>query len=201
MKYVYYQLRFRLKLQKKGKFRTAMSSDTVKIDQFLNAILSRKEFDNFTIMELRDAYAKESGDESDLNQTRKLVYRLLMRLLKLNLFVKEVSCNSRKSRYKKTDKFLRTSFTSKLRRSHLADSKEQAKFNQKNIKRIEERLKQYQVELLSSIGESEEYKRLYSTNPELKTILEKQYHLARDNSSRLLGQIKALKQVMSHFSG
>ena len=66
--------------------------------------------------------------------------------------------------------------------------------------KVEEQLKQYKVDLLASVGESEEYMRLYQTNPEFKTFLENEYHQAREQSSKLLGQIKALETVLEHYS-
>jgi len=70
--------------------------------------------------------------------------------------------------------------------------------NDNSAKQLEESIKQYQVDLLSSIGESEEYMRLYVAFPKMKTHLETQYHQARERSSKLLGQIKAIKNILSH---
>jgi hypothetical protein len=66
------------------------------------------------------------------------------------------------------------------------------------IQQLEKRLKESEVDLLTSIGESEEYMRLYRSFPEMKTHLESQYLQARENSSKLLGQIKAIKSVLAH---
>ena len=66
------------------------------------------------------------------------------------------------------------------------------------IQQLKERLKQSEVDLLTSIGESEEYMRLYQSFPEMKADLESLYMLARENSSKLLGQVKAIKSVLAH---
>lgn len=66
------------------------------------------------------------------------------------------------------------------------------------VQQLENRLKESKVDLLTSIGESEEYMRLYQSFPEMKAYLESQYLQARENSSKLLGQIKSIKSVLAH---
>jgi hypothetical protein len=51
--------------------------------------------------------------------------------------------------------------------------------------------------MMAAIGESEEYIRLLNDYPEMKNILSESYHSSRDNSSKLLGKIKAIKTILS----
>ena len=67
------------------------------------------------------------------------------------------------------------------------------------IQQLEEHLKQSEIDLLASIGESEEYMRLYQFFPDMKAHLESQYLQARETSSKLLGQIKAIKSAITHL--
>jgi hypothetical protein len=51
--------------------------------------------------------------------------------------------------------------------------------------------------MMSAIGESEEYLRLLRAFPEIKNILSHNYELAKNNSSKLLGKIKAISATLS----
>ena len=175
-----------------------VTKKTIPIDRHLDLILKNNSFNNFTVTQLRDAYAS-SANISKI-EARKVIYRQILRLQKLGIFKKEQAVNARESKYSKTAKFLNSQFKPRsLKRSP------QIKMSQQPtsvgaLNEIEEQLKQYKVDLLASVGESEEYMSLYESNPEFKTLLEAEYHQARDQSSKLLGQIKALKTVLSYYS-
>ncbi len=172
-----------------------VTKKTIPIDRHLDLILKNNSFNNFTVTQLRDAYAS-SANISKL-EARKVIYRQILRLQKLGIFKKEQAVNARESKYSKTAKFLNTQFKPRsLKRS--PEIKMTTSVGA--INKIKEQLKQYKVDLLASVGESEEYMSLYESNPEFKTLLEAEYHQARDQSSKLLGQIKALKTVLSYYS-
>jgi len=175
-----------------------MVKKTVQIDRYLDLILNNNSFNNFTVTQLRDAYASIAKISNI--EARKIIYRQVLRFLRLGLFKKEQAVNSRESKYSKTAKFLKTQFKPRsVVRTRRVRMTQQTTAGD-NLNNIKEQLKQYKVDLLASVGESEEYMRLYESNPEFKTLLESEYHLARDQSSKLLGQIKALKTVLSHYS-
>jgi len=83
-----------------------MSKDKIKVDAGLNSILSRSDFDNFTVLELRDAYLKIlDGNTTNKLEARLFVYRNLLRLLKRG-FLKRIDAeDKRKTKYRKTEKF------------------------------------------------------------------------------------------------
>ena len=62
---------------------------------------------------------------------------------------------------------------------------------------LQAELQQYQVDLSSSIAESEEYQRLYEKLPELKPQLEIYFMQAREKCSRLLGQVTAIETILT----
>ena len=64
---------------------------------------------------------------------------------------------------------------------------------------LDQLVKTYQVDLLSSIGESEEYLRLHQTYPQLKAKLEPHYLKSRDVSSKILGKIRAIESVLAGY--
>ncbi|MEJ2765232.1 response regulator [Photobacterium sp. MCCC 1A19761] len=179
-----------------------MLNNPIKINQHLYFILMDEQFDNFTVVEMRDAYLSSFDNDLDKNEARKIIYRQILRLQKRGLLEKNGANNARDSRYKKTALF----YQSDLKPHPKGDSPARQISNHDHISeckdpvihQLKERLKQCEVDLLTSIGESEEYMRLYESFPEMKEHLESQYLQARENSSKLLGQIKAIKIVLAH---
>lgn len=90
-------------------------------------------------------------------------------------------------------------FCKNQRHLHPLQNRQQETRKKSNaINQLEERLKQSEIDLFTSIGESEEYMRLYQSFPDMKVHLESQYLQARETSSKLLGQIKAIKSAITH---
>jgi len=61
---------------------------------------------------------------------------------------------------------------------------------------LTERLNHYKNELLTGLGEAEEYKRLYEQFPKLKSKLQPKYNGVREHNSKLLGSIKAVENLI-----
>ena len=176
-----------------------MSKASTKISPQLHTILQNESFNNFHVTQLRDAYVANSSVPQDLIEARKYVYRQILRLVKKGLLLKKGTKNSKTVMYQKSDLFFKTNF---IAQSITTGTVNQPKTTSVNtsiaVQQLEERLKESEVDLLTSIGESEEYMRLYQSFPEMKAHLESQYLQARENSSKLLGQIKAIKSVLAH---
>ncbi len=178
-----------------------MSHKSISINEHIYSILKDESFNNFTVTQLRDRYMAELSQPIDSVEARQIVYRQVLRFSRQRIFQKEAANNARESTYRKTPKFFKTRFKIRLINKHSAlNSESSPRINVDSLVLIEGQLKQYKVDLLASVGESEEYMRLYQSNPELKTLLESEYLQARDQSSRLLGQIKALDTVLRHCS-
>lgn len=62
---------------------------------------------------------------------------------------------------------------------------------------LQEELSQRRVELVASIGEAEEYHRLYNKYPTLRGALKDQYLESRERSTKLLGQLRAVETVIT----
>ena len=175
-----------------------MKCSTVKLDENLLSILTRKDFDNFTVLQLRDAYLTVHELKLEPKKTRTFVYGQILRLVNLGLLVKEEKENSRKTIYKKSSEFYTAKIQSKTS-STIAKPLISTESTEFSSEPLENQLNQYKVDLLACIGESEEYMRLYESNPYLKEILESNYLAAREQSSKLLGQIKAIETVLSYI--
>ena len=179
-----------------------MSTKKITIDQFLYKVLSDSRNKEFTVVQIRDEYLKVLPSPITPIEARKSVYRQLLRLVKISILTKNRNSNPQQTKYRVSQYFSRLNFklTTPYHQRNCPSQMPNKEIQDHQSVRFEEQLKQYQVDLMSSIGESEEYKRLYTVNPGLKALLEAQYHQARDKSSKLLGQIKAINTVISHLA-
>lgn len=176
----------------------------VKIDQRLHTLLIRDDLDNFTAAEVRDMYVKPSLSTEELNPVHawKKIYRQLNRLVSRGLLIKQASAQQRQRTYTKTPEFQKAVF--KL--SDLPEPPGEAKGSDTSddadislLNRLRDRAKQHQVDLSASIGESEEYMHLYNFYPALKSQLESEYLRARERSSKLLGQLRAIEIIIAQY--
>lgn len=179
-----------------------MSVVKIAIDKYLYEILEEHAHQGLTVVWLRDSYLQKLSKPISPDDARKTIYRQLLRLVKAGALSKHPDNNPQRSIYRVAGKFHQVNFKlTTPSHQYIPSGKNPVnEIRSSQSDGFEQQLRQYQVDLLSSIAESEEYKRLYSLNPELKGLLEAQYHHARDKSSKLLGQIKAIKTVISHLS-
>ena len=176
-----------------------MSKASFTVNTQLHAILQDESFNNFHVTQLRDAYVGNSSVTQDPTEARKYVYRQILRLVKKGLLLKKGTKNSKTVTYQKSELFFKTNFIAQsITAGTVSKPKATSVDTSIAVQLLEERLKESEVDLLTSIGESEEYMRLYRSFPEMKAHLKSQYLQARENSSKLLGQIKAIKSVIAH---
>ena len=173
----------------------------MKLKAEINQILSDPAFDNFTVLELRNTLLKRlEGEKPNKAEVRHIVYRQVLGLMKKGLLSKIDASNNRRIRYKKTTIYLSSQKVAS-NKSSSADTTEPAKTIPPHIhiqQNLLEKLQRYKFELLTCLGESDEYKTLYSEFPELKKQLQESYHQTKDHSSKLLGRIKAIESIMQH---
>lgn len=156
-------------------------------------ILVEQSTDNFTALQLRDACEQLSPTGlANKSEAYKAVYQQLTKL-KRHGFISS-SRHQGQVCYVKTDKFTPEAFT--CSNPSVLIVNEQLTKKPDIHSELVNKLKVYEVDMLSAIGESDEYKTLYSSYPELKTQLEAQYLIARERSSKILGKITAIKQVI-----
>lgn len=173
------------------------------------SVLIEGNLNNFTVMELRDAIIRECKDETDmtLRDYHKRAYRVVLRLLTAGLLEKSKDI-SEFARYKKTPLFVASVFKQRVtvdRGPKQPKQLTQVEHGAPSLPvkdpcirdELDRLVKTYQVDLLSSIGESEEYLRLHQTYPQLKAKLEPHYLKSRDVSSKILGKIRAIESVLA----
>jgi hypothetical protein len=178
-----------------------MSEETVRLDAELSTILSPAEFDNFTVLELRDAYvALPANVGMDKTKAQRIVYRQVYRLKNKGLLRRADASKKRNICYEKTELFFSTEILPRSSNEEIkptaASKVETDKGRHLFVKNLVEKLRQYKLELLTSMGESDEYKALYSEYPHLKGQLQESYNTARDNCSKLLGRVKAIETLI-----
>ncbi|MGK0271789.1 MAG: hypothetical protein ACI88H_002455 [Cocleimonas sp.] len=171
----------------------------LKVPQAIYSILITDGLNNFTVSQLRDIYIEKS-DSIDAVKARKTVYRHIFRLHNLGMLLKNKGKRVREHRYSKTELFNQIGIytNGNNSRDKSAGLNATYKSNTETHKSLRERLNQYEVDLIASIAESEEYMHLYESHPELREHLETNYLQSRECSSKLLGQIKAIKSVISY---
>lgn len=178
-----------------------MSQLKMKLKAELNQILSDPTFDNFTVLELRNTLLN-SLDDKNLNKSevRQVAYSQVLWLTKKGHLSKIDASNNRKIRYKKTAIFyssLKTT-SSESSSTDITDATPTMDSHNHIQQNLLEKLQLYKFELLTCLGESDEYKTLYSEFPELKKQLKESYHQTKDHSSKLLGRIKAIESLIQH---
>ena len=176
------------------------------------SVLIEGNLNNFTVMELRDAIIRECKDETDmtLRDYHKRAYRVVLRLLTAGLLQKSKDI-SEFARYNKTPLFVASVFKQRVtvdRGPKQPKQPTQVEHGAPSFPvkdpcirdELDQLVKTYQVDLLSSIGESEEYLRLHQAYPQLKAKLEPHYLKSRDVSSKILGKIRAIESVLAGMS-
>lgn len=187
-----------------------LSHPRLKLDRYLRHILIDKGLESFSISELSDEYLitfKEmSGKDLDASETRKWIYRRIYRLVNSG-FLEKLPSNGKKGLLFSQTNLIKVANISEVTDKHIeslvienATSYSEPTDRTGVLQQLEERAKRYQVDLITSLGESEEYMCLYESFPSLKPQLEKQYRQARERSSKLLGQLTAIKTMIEQFS-
>lgn len=173
----------------------------IRMDAYLIQILEKDSFDKFTVSDLKDSYLESVVGKCPVD-SRKFVYKQILRLLKFKVVDKKGRMNSHKSIYCKTDLFSKVTFIKKEPKVSptlpLQKAVEVKNSDINVLSDLNRTLEQYEVDMISAIGESEEYIRLLKSYPEMKPLLNESYHLARDKSSKLLGKIKAINTILLH---
>tara|TARA_R110002049_G_scaffold308145_1_gene511085 strand:+ start:663 stop:1220 length:558 start_codon:yes stop_codon:yes gene_type:complete len=172
----------------------------IELDSGLLSILKKEAFNNFTVLELRGAYLAISGNK-DLQkiEARRFVYRHILRLEKKGLLQRTYSKNTNKTSYVKTSLFDINLFCVKdqsLDKDVERNDDENNSLSKDLLKSLVNKLQNYKVELLTSIGETDEYKSLCLEYPQLKEQLQESYNSARENSQIIIGKVKALESFI-----
>ncbi len=173
----------------------------IDLDSNLLSILLTESFDNFTVLELRSAYlATVNSPELGKIEARKFVYRHILRLEKNKLLERKFSKKKDRTYYSKTKQFSSEKFQTAKSPQRQEVIQPDTTDSEDRIKMLVERLQNYNFELQSAIGESNEYKLLHAEFPQLKGLKEC-YERARNKMYDINGKIKAVETSIENNRG
>ncbi|WP_036800718.1 hypothetical protein [Photobacterium marinum] len=178
-----------------------MEKQVFKINEKIYVLLSELGMDEFTVLELRDAYLSHNPDQVCKIEARKFVYRQITKLQQKGLLQKQEGSTTRNATYIKTELFIESTIIplSSVGAQTIPDEVHKGSDVGTVVSFLQAELQQYQVDLSSSIAESEEYQRLHEKLPDLKPQLEIYFMQARERCSRLLGQVTAIETILTDY--
>lgn len=187
-------------------------------DRKLFDILKKEKRKAFTTKELRDAYASSlKGTEFKLADVRLYVYEEIRRMMRVGWVVPDKQKKARDQIYhlhsqpaELSIEFIDDGFNKWLsgdRRRTGTETNQATKPKEivtpsrvGDIEQLESLMKETQLEMLASLGEVERYKQLMTDFPDIKGKIEKEYLSVRDQSSKLLGHIRAMEKTIKLLS-
>lgn len=173
-----------------------MKRRKLKVTRELREILSDSTFNKFTMTSLRDGYESRFGlgECTTSSELRRWLYRRVLPLTKRGYLAKSGQVDGRSAIYNVTDAFRKDYPFHRPTRSPkqskgLVDDLPQASD-------LKSKLSQYQVDMLACAGECKEYQQLASDYPSMKKQIEPMYRSARERSSELMGQVRAINNLL-----
>ncbi|NOH97824.1 hypothetical protein [Vibrio sp. 99-70-13A1] len=157
-----------------------------KINSVMYELLIERDMDGFSVIELRDASLSIEGGSLDLEESRKVVYRQILRFLKNEWLT--CTGKGRGKRYFKTESFKSISMAPK--------AIIHAKSEVLNYSVLEDERNHYKGELEITLGEIEEYQSLNRRFPELVQQITPLLNSAKERSANLLGKVNVLTHVL-----
>jgi len=169
----------------------------MKLNNLVAQIIVAPNFDHFSTVEVRSAYLALNEDKYiDPNDARRFVYTELLKLVNKGWLKKSVSKKKEITSFIKTEIFdpdgidvNPEKYVEKKKDTKLAETPPLGEA-------LTERLNHYKNELLTGLGEADEYKRLCEQFPDLKSKLQPRYNEVREQNSKLLGSIKAVENLI-----
>lgn len=165
---------------------------SLKISDEMHKLLIEKEMDGFLVVELRDAFVSINDSYVDLDDSRRKVYRQLLRLVKNNWL--RVEGTGQQKRYFQTNLFkdLQIDTASENAKVTLSAASDYSVLRHER--------NQYKGELEIVFGEINEYQSLCGRFPELEPRLIPLLEQAREHSAQLLGRVNVLTNVLKTLS-
>lgn len=149
---------------------------------------------SFTVDQITKMYLAEGSETHETKKSaRQFIYRTILRLIKSGEMAR-LDGNKGWPKYKLTDKFQLRLSPSVIQPSAPPTHRVQSASSNQNLT---ERLNAHKMELLTAMGEVEEYDAICKDMPNLKEDIQSLYDDSRDRCSRILGRVKALESLLS----
>lgn len=168
-------------------------------DMILIELLKKQSDTPFTNTEIRDLYLSRIPQEHqpDRNQLRKYIYKELLRLESAKVIERYEGSVGRGCKFIFRSEQREIQLNLKSSPFWKADEDPFSLMDLETQKALQNELSQRKVELIASIGEAEEYHRLYEKYPALRSSVKTQYLQSRDRSTKLLGQLRAVESIIA----
>jgi hypothetical protein len=156
----------------------------------------------FTVHDLTEAYLNDPAClHSSKKAARQFVYRNMLRLID-NGELTRVVMESGWPLYRLTPKFQTLGEAPVVTATPLMAPPKGGMVTKDNPRQsLQERLNRHKLEMLSAMGETEEYDAICSEIPELRNDIQPLYNQSRDKCSKLLGRVKALESLLARETG
>jgi hypothetical protein len=169
----------------------------MKLNNLVAQIVVAPNFDHFSAVEVRAAYLALNKDKSvDPNYARRFVYTELLKLVNRGWLKKSVSKKKVITSFIKTELFDPAAIDVNSKLDKANNEKSQIESAKGLNETLVNRLNHYKNELLTGLGEADEYKRICDQFPNLKPKLQPKYNEVREHNSKLLGSIKAVENLI-----
>jgi len=174
-------------------------SQSLKVDKTLIELLQEQSDTPFSTTDIRDLYISRvpDGQRPERNQLRKYIYKELLRLESAGLVERHGGSRGRGCQFTFCPE--RSFVTLEAKPSPFENSGPNVEptIDIDTQRALQEELSQRKIELVASIGEAEEYQRLYNKYPALRGAVKEQCLESRERSTKLLGQLRAVETVIS----
>ncbi|MEH6814359.1 MAG: hypothetical protein V7677_17635 [Motiliproteus sp.] len=178
-----------------------MKRRKLKLAKELRELLTDAAFSKFTMLEVRDAYESRYGlgECTSSSELRKWIYRRILPLIKKGYLAKTDHEGGQTALYQVTDKFkqdflIRPQTNSPKSPAELITGAEDTS----QVSALKSKRNQYQVDMLACAGECKEYQQLATDYPHLRDQIEPMFRSARERSSELMGQFRAINNLLKH---
>lgn len=155
----------------------------------------------FTVHHLTETYLNDPAClHSSKKAARQFVYRNMLRLID-NGELTRVVVESGWPLYRLTPQFQVTTEAPEVTNIQPAASEKVTVVNNSPRQSLQERLNRHKLEMLTVMGETEEYDAICREMPELRGDVQPLYNQSRDKCSKLLGRVKALESLLARETG
>lgn len=174
-------------------------SQSLKVDKILIELLQEQPNTPFSTTEIRDLYILQipDGQRPGRNQLRKYIYKELLRLESARVVERYGGSAGRGCQFIFCPRHSSIEVEAKPSPFECSDPNADSTMDIETQRALQEELSQRRVELVASIGEAEEYQRLYNKYPALRGAVKEQYLESRERSTKLLGQLRAVETVIT----
>ncbi|SGZ18683.1 hypothetical protein [Moritella viscosa] len=180
-------------------------SKAVALHPDVHNLLITNNIDNFTVSEIRDALMYSSNYFSGKSETRRYIYRVICKLVKLGLLIKHPNKQIKKIKYTKPELFFTANFVIKqdVKVAGVTAPKIQVLNNEATVTSTDffaellEQKQEHEAELAIKLGEVEEFKALMKRYPQKNELFNRFYLETRDCSAQLIGKVNALTKVLN----